>query len=251
MSERALWLAVDDRGEPEIFHAIQGEGISQGAPRVFIRLSGCNLHCVWCDTPYTWNWTESQFAHEDGKKFDISEERVKVGLADIANKVSAFQPVGIVITGGEPLLQQRQLPAMIDAIKEQTGPIYVEIETNGSIAPDAQIVERVNQFNVSPKLHHSGNEPSLALNPDRLSFWRGCPGANFKFVVSSPKDLDEIDTLIRSHRIPASRVSLMPLGRDGVSLRARSEWLTEECLKRGYRFTDRLHIHLFGDTRGT
>lgn len=236
MSERALWLAVDDRGEPEIFHAIQGEGISQGAPRVFIRLSGCNLHCVWCDTPYTWNWTESQFAHEDGKKFDISEERVKVGLADIANKVSAFQPVGIVITGGEPLLQQRQLPAMIDAIKEQTGPIYVEIETNGSIAPDAQIVERVNQFNVSPKLHHSGNEPSLALNPDRLSFWRGCPGANFKFVVSSPKDLDEIDTLIRSHRIPASRVSLMPLGRDGVSLRARSEWLTEECLKRGCMF---------------
>lgn len=251
MPDSNLWLAVDDQGEPEIFHAIQGEGISQGAPRVFIRLSGCNLHCVWCDTPYTWNWQGNDFAHEDGQKFDITHERVGVAITDIAERVAAFSPTGIVITGGEPLLQQRQLPAMIDAIKSAAGPIHVEVETNGSIEPGPDLLERVNQFNVSPKLHHSGNEPSLALNPDRLSFWRGCPGANFKFVVSSPKDLDEIDTLIRSHRIPASRVSLMPLGRDGVSLRARSEWLTEECLKRGYRFTDRLHIHLFGDTRGT
>lgn len=251
MSDTLIRLAVDDEGGPEIFHSVQGEGVSTGAPRVFIRLSGCNLHCKWCDTAYTWNWEGTPFQHEKDEKFDLSAQTISLSVSEIADRVAAFQPVGIVITGGEPLLQQGRLPEIIAAIKAAAGPVWVEIETNGSIKPGAELARLVNQFNVSPKLFHSGNDTDLALKPESLTVFASLPSTWFKFVIGEPEDIAEVDQLVRHLKVGADRVMLMPLGTDTPTLRQRSAWLTDECLKRGYRFSDRLHIHLFGDTRGT
>lgn len=251
MTDPALWLAVDDTGGPEIFSSVQGEGASLGSPRVFIRLSGCNLHCKWCDTAYTWNFEGTPFDHESGQKFDVEAERVSCTVDEIVRRVSAFSPTGIVITGGDPLLQKAKLAPLILAIKEACGPVWVEIETNGSIAPPVDLVPLINQFNISPKLQHSGNDASVALKPELLDGFAQLPASWFKFVVSTPEDLDEIVRLVRRHRIPSEKVFLMPLGTDSKTIRTRSGWLVDECLKYGFRLSDRLHIHLFGDTRGT
>ncbi len=251
MTEKRLRLAVDDTGAPEIFHSVQGEGPSLGAPRAFIRLSGCNLHCKWCDTAYTWNWIGTAFQHEGGTKYDLKSQMVSRTPGEIAECVAVFQPIGIVITGGEPLLQKERLPAVIDAIKSACGPVWVEIETNGTILPGNELSERVNQFNVSPKLTHSGNEPAFTTENERLADFGRMPNAFFKFVIATPEDLEEVTGLARRYKLSPDRIYLMPLGTDSVTVRKRMDWLVPLCLKYGYRLTDRLHIHLFGDTRGT
>lgn len=251
MSQETLWLAVDDHGNPEIFSSIQGEGASLGAPRTFIRLSGCNLHCKWCDTAYTWNFEGTPFSHEDDVKFVPEAERLSRSFDDVAAEVATSEPSGIVITGGEPMLQKGKLEGLITAIKNECGPVWVEIETNGSIAPPAGLIPLVNQFNVSPKLAHSGNDSAIALNEASLASYAAMPQSWFKFVIGSPEDLEEVLLLTRKFRIPHERVYLMPLGRSSDEVRTRSKWLTEECLRHGMNFTDRLHIHLYGDTRGT
>ena len=251
MSSETLWLAVDDEGEPEIFASIQGEGPSLGAPRTFIRLSGCNLHCKWCDTAYTWNFEGTPFHHDQGVKFDPSRERLSRSISEIARRVAVDEPTGIVITGGEPLLQKGKLAPLITAIKEASGPVWVEIETNGSIAPPDELLSLVNQFNISPKLSHSGNDETVAKNGSSLEMLARLPSSWFKFVVGEPSDIEEIKALAARHKIPSERIFLMPLGTTSGDIRVRSKWLVDECLRYGYRFTDRLHIHLFGDTRGT
>lgn len=251
MSDTRLRLAIDDRGEPEIFHSIQGEGASTGAPRVFVRLSGCNLHCKWCDTAYTWNWVETPFSHDSGQKYQLDKQTVTLTAAEIAERVKAFEPVGIVITGGEPLLQQARFPELISQIKSVCGPVWVEIETNGSIRPTTELAEIVNQFNVSPKLAHSGNPAELALKAESLAVFASLSSAWFKFVIADPEQVKDVAALARQYRISPDRILLMPLGTRSDVLRDRTEWLIPLCLEYGYRFTDRLHIHLFGNTRGT
>ena len=148
-------------------------------------------------------------------------------------------------------MQKQKLTELITAIKEACGPVWVEIETNGSIAPPRSLIPLVNQFNVSPKLAHSGNDPSIALNPEMLELFSRLPSAFFKFVISDPDNMDQVRALVRDFRIANERVYLMPLGTSGEKIRERSQWLVDECLREGFRFSDRLHIHLFGDTRGT
>ena len=251
MSDTSLWLAVDDDSQPEIFASIQGEGPSLGAPRTFIRLSGCNLHCHWCDTAYTWNWEGTDFSHDVNVKFDPKDERVSLDISDITRRVAETQPVGIVLTGGEPLMQKGKLVPLIEAIKNECGPVWVEIETNGSILPTPELVSHVNQFNISPKLAHSGNAPDIALRKDILTKYAQLPAAWFKFVIGDKSDLDQVSELVRENQIANDRVFLMPLGTTSEIVRERSLWLADACVELGYRFSDRLHIHLFGDTRGT
>lgn len=107
-----LIIATKEDGSPEIFRSIQGEGATAGQLRTFIRLSGCNLHCRWCDTAYSWNWSDSDFMHEADKpgrphKFDPNRNRVMLQFAEIAQAVLDLPSGGLVITGGEPLLQQK------------------------------------------------------------------------------------------------------------------------------------------------
>jgi hypothetical protein len=109
----------------------------------------------------------------------------------------------------------------------------------------------VHQYNVSPKLAHSGNPGELALRPEALAGFAQDKRAFFKFVISEPADVDEVLALAEDHAIPHARIFLMPEGRDSETLRARARWLAPICATHGFNFTDRLHIHLFGDTRGT
>jgi organic radical activating enzyme len=129
--------------------------------------------------------------------------------------------------------------------------IAVEIETNGTVAPPPRLDVRVDQYNVSPKLAHSGNPADLALIPERLDAWATEPRAYLKFVVASPADVDEVLALHARYRFRPERVFLMAEGTDSTTLRGRQAWLSALCLKHGFRMSDRMHIHLYGDTRGT
>ena len=153
----------------------------------------------------------------------------------------------LVITGGEPLPQAPALARMLAHLPA----MHVEIETNGTVAPHPALDPLVHQYNVSPKLAHSGNPAELALPPERLAHWAAEPRAFFKFVIATPADVDEVRAIQREHAIAGDRIYLMPEGRDSATIRERSRWLAALCPQAGFRFTDRLHIHLYGDTRGT
>lgn len=243
----ALTLATTTPGEPEIFASLQGEGPSLGRPVAFVRLSRCNLACTWCDTAYTWRFTGDNRPHRDGLAFERSANQVRLDEAEVAARIVALGQDRLVITGGEPLLQGAALAQMVALLDG----ISVEIETNGTVAPHPALDPLVAQYNVSPKLAHSGNPANLALPPERLAAWATDPRAWFKFVVASPADLDEVLALVEAHAIPRERVYLMPEGTDSATLRERECWLAPLALEHGLRLTDRLHIHLFGDTRGT
>ena len=242
-----LTLATTKPGEPEIFASLQGEGLSAGRPCAFVRLSRCNLACEWCDTAYTWHFTGDNRPHRDGEAFDRAANQIVLDETDVAERIAALGQPRLVITGGEPLLQGAALARMIGHLP----PMQIEVETNGTVAPHPALDPLVAQYNVSPKLAHSGNPASLALIPERLANWAAEPRAQFKFVIASPDDLAEVLALQQAHAIPGNRIWLMPEGRDAATLRTRGRWLAETCSENELNFTDRLHIHLWGDTRGT
>ena len=242
-----LTLATDDTGGPEIFASVQGEGPSAGAPVAFIRLSRCNLACIWCDTAYTWRFEGDERPHRDGTHFDRKANQLALDIGDAAERIASLGQKRLVITGGEPLLQAPALAQLAEALPDMT----FEVETNGTVAAPARLDIHIDQYNVSPKLAHSGNPAELALIADRLDAYALDPRAFFKFVIAQPEDIAEVVHLQRTHAIPPGRIFLMPEGTDSATLRTREEWLVPLCLKHGYRLSDRLHIHLFGDTRGT
>lgn len=242
-----LALATDDTGGPEIFASLQGEGPSAGMPVAFVRLSRCNLACVWCDTAYTWRFEGDNRPHRDGIAFDRKANQVTLSPQETAARIAALGQSRLVITGGEPLLQAGALAEMLGHLPDMT----VEIETNGTVQPPARLDVRVDQYNVSPKLSHSGNPAELALIPERLEAWAADPRAFFKFVIAAPDDVAEVLGLQRRYRIRPERVFLMAEGTDSATQRERQAWLSDLCLEHGFRMSDRLHIHLYGDTRGT
>ncbi|WP_338241159.1 7-carboxy-7-deazaguanine synthase QueE [Aurantiacibacter hainanensis] len=243
----ALILATQAPGEPEIFSSVQGEGPSAGMPVAFLRLSRCNLACVWCDTAYTWHFEGDERPHRSGEHFVREANQVKLDEEDVAGRIAALGQKRLVITGGEPLMQAGRLADMLEHLPD----MLVEIETNGTVDPPARLDYRVDQYNVSPKLAHSGNPAHLALKPEMLDRWATDERAVFKFVLAAPEDIGEVLDLVTTHMIPPARVFLMPEGTDSQTLRARMEWLVPLCLQHGFRLSDRLHIHLFGDKRGT
>lgn len=242
-----LTLATTKPGEPEIFASLQGEGPSMGRPCAFVRLSRCNLACTWCDTAYTWRFAGDNRPHRDGLTFERTANQIALDEAEVAARIMALGQDRLVITGGEPLLQGPALARMAALLPGMT----VEIETNGTIAPHSALDALVAQYNVSPKLAHSGNPADLALLPERLAAWTTDPRAWFKFVVASPGDLDEVLGLIAEHGLVRERVFVMPEGTASAVLRERMGWLAPLALQHGLRLSDRLHIHLYGDTRGT
>jgi 7-carboxy-7-deazaguanine synthase len=242
-------------GGPEIFHTIQGEGASAGCPAVFIRTSRCNLHCIWCDTDHTWNFEGTPWPHEKDtlagyskfKKEDVTHE---ISPEQAADHILAHDCDRVVITGGEPLLQEEDVLALIHAVRAKRPGTLFEIETNGTRRPTDPLAKAIDQFNVSPKLANSGMAASLRLKPEALSHLASLPNSWFKFVVTAPRDLEEIEELLGSHAISPAKVILMPEGRDSATLDQRALWLAEICRNKGYRYGERLHVRLWGDKRG-
>jgi len=215
-------------------------------PVAFIRLSRCNLACIWCDTAYTWRWDEAK-PHRDEIAFDRRANQVKLPPQEAAQRVEDLGQKRLVITGGEPLLQGAGLADMLEHLPD----ISVEIETNGTTKAPSHVDIRVDQYNVSPKLAHSGNPAALALIEERLDFYASDPRAFFKFVIAGESDVEEVLALQRKHHIPSQRIFLMPEGVESDALIDRARWLAPLCLKHGFKMSDRLHIHLYGDERGT
>ena len=242
-----LTIATTIPGEPEIFASVQGEGRSAGLLCTFVRLSRCNLACTWCDTAYTWHFDGDLRPHRDGVTFDRGTNQIVLSEQDVAARIMALGGERLVITGGEPLLQGAQLARMVALLDGHR----VEIETNGTVAPHTALAALVAQYNVSPKLRHSGNAPEIALLSERLTAWKNEPKAYFKFVISVPEDVAEVLALQVAYAIPTDRIQLMPEGTTSAAIRARSDWLAPLALAHGLGFSDRLHIHLYGDTRGT
>ncbi len=246
-----LTLATTTPGEPEIFASLQGEGPSAGKPVAFIRLSRCNLACQWCDTAYTWHFTGDNRPHRSGATYDRAANQVTLTEQDAAERIAALGKPRLVITGGEPLLQGAALARMLETLAELAPEMTAEVETNGTVAPHPAFDARIAQYNVSPKLAHSGNPADLALPPDRLAHWAAEPRAMFKFVIAQPADVEEVLVLAELHAIPAARIWLMAEGTDPQTLASREGWLADMCLQHNLTLSKRLHIELYGDTRGT
>ncbi len=234
----SLKVSRQPDGEPEIFHSLQGEGPASGTPSVFLRLALCNLVCTWCDTKYTWDW----------RSHDYRTEVIELPLEQVERNILAYGCRHLVITGGEPLLQQGGLASLVRSLKGRE--FTFEVETNGTIAPHAELVEDVDQWNVSPKLENSGNALHRREVPGALDAFRRLPHSYFKFVVVESSDVEKVRELVERHDIPRDRVILMPEGRSRQALEHRSQWLSRVCIEEGFRFTPRLHILLWGDQRG-
>ena len=242
-------------GRPEIFYSIQGEGKSAGRPSVFVRTSSCNLHCIWCDTDYTWNWLGTPFPHVNDakpgyKKFDRKKWVARCPVDEVAAAVAVFPCKNVILTGGEPLMQQPALVELMLALRFISKDYRFETETNGTFSPTPAFDAQIDQYNVSPKLENSGNTRRLREKPAALRFFAQSPKANFKFVLSDKKDLEEVLGLLKTYAIPPEKVWLMP---EGISVRAlatRRKWLVDICKERSFNYSDRLHVQIWGSKKG-
>lgn len=228
----------------ETFLSIQGEGKLTGVPSYFIRASGCNLRCSWCDTPYaSWN------PEGESKRVD-----------EIAQQAAMSGAKHVVVTGGEPMIFPA-IERLCDALHEHG--MHITIETAGTVFRDIAC----DLMSMSPKLCNSAPEEGDPRDPKGV--WRQRHNERrlsidalqqlvdrygerqFKFVVRSPLDLTEIDDLLSSLRgWTANDIILMPEGVTSPSADVRA-WIVDECIKREWRYGHRLHIELFGNTRGT
>lgn len=228
----------------EIFHSLQGEGELAGVSSVFVRTSGCNLRCNWCDTPYaSWN--------PEGRQMEV-----EAIIAEVRAHPSARH---VVLTGGEPMIA----PAIHElAFQLQELGYHITIETAATVRPGGIACDLAS---LSPKLAHSAPDTrlddtwrrkheELRWQPETVASWIATArNYQLKFVVSREADVDEIELMIAETRcaVPRSKILLMPEGTTVEKLRASSTWLAELCKQRGYRYAPRLHIELYGNKRGT
>ncbi len=207
----------------------------------FLRLSGCNLRCSWCDTPYTWDWTGV-----NGRAYDPEMERQMLDVDAIVSAIDAHRTDMLVVSGGEPLLQQRRLLPLLQRMVHDG--VRVEIETAATVVPLTEVVTCVAQFNVSPKLSNSGNPLQRRHRPAVLDALQASGKAAWKFVAVGVEDLAEIDALVAQHHL--TPIYVMPEGTTAEVVTARMRLLTNDVLARGWNLTSRLHVLLYGNRRG-
>lgn len=221
----------------EIFGpTVQGEGPELGRRCGFVRLGRCNLACSWCDTPYTWDWS----------RYDASVELSTHSVDAVVARLATMAIDTVVLTGGEPLLQQRRLVPLIEEFRRLRWRTHVE--TAGTIAWqfDARLVDR---WVVSPKLANSGMSARRRL---RFEVLRGFvdAGASFKFVVTEPDDLDEVEYIARRAEIPPTAVWIMAEGTAPKAVATRTATIADDVIARGWNLTTRLHVLAWGNKRG-
>ncbi|WP_031066013.1 7-carboxy-7-deazaguanine synthase QueE [Streptomyces sp. NRRL F-5527] len=230
-----FWLIVAECFGVEV-PTFQGEGPSCGHPALFIRLSRCNLTCAKCDTKYTWDWS----------RFDPRKESTRRSVADLVAWAASSPVELVVITGGEPLIQQPRLVPLVR--KLLAAGKRVEVETNGTIAPLPELIVEGVRFNVSPKLASFGMEEGKSLVPATLEAFAASDRAAFKFVASTVADLDRIAELADAHRL--APVWVMPEGTTAEEIIATTRVLADAVAARHWHFTTRLHVLAFADARG-
>jgi 7-carboxy-7-deazaguanine synthase len=225
----------------EIFYSIQGEGKLMGVPSVFIRASGCNLRCVWCDTPYA-SW---------------EPQGEEMGVEQIMDRIKHWSATHAVVTGGEPTIMP-DIASLCDALHQRNK--HITIETAGTV----YVPIAVDLASLSPKLSNStphereGGRFAAAHERQRMNisvlqqFIEAAPDFQLKFVVSGESDLVEIHSVLKQLTgWKGDDILLMPEGVDRAILEERSAWLGEICKREGFRFCPRLHIMLYGNKRGT
>ena len=219
----------------EIFYSIQGEGSLVGIPSVFVRSSGCNLRCSWCDTPYTsWN--------PEGDDWPL--ERVLAA-------VDTYAARHVVVTGGEPMIA-REIVDLTRQLRQRGR--HITIETAGTVFAPVEC----DLMSISPKLANSTppgewaqRHERLRIQPETLRRLMTAYEYQLKFVIAQPDDVAEVLALLRALDADAGKVILMPEGVDAGVLRDRGVWLAEVCKREGFRFSPRLHVELYGNRRGT
>lgn len=227
----------------EIFGpTIQGEGKNAGKPVAFLRLAICNLHCSFCDTKFTWSFAGSQ----DSERYNMVDEVHYMRISDILAKLLATGMKHLVISGGEPLLQHKQLVYLLEILK--LAGWFVEVETNGTVYPNDSFVNLIDQINCSPKLSNSGERFECRIKEQALINLVLCGKANFKFVIQTTKDLDEAVNLMTTYHM--KDVRFMPECRTPEELKEKEEWLKPLCERMGVIYCTRLSI-LNGNRRGT
>jgi 7-carboxy-7-deazaguanine synthase len=222
----------------EIFYSIQGEGMLAGVPSALVRLTGCNLRCTWCDTPYT-SWAPEGEEH---------------AISDIVQEVCSHSPTHVVVTGGEPMIAL-SLPELCRALKELR--LHITIETAGTVYQPVVC----DLMSISPKLANSTpfdrEGGRWAMQHDRLRYQPEVLGRlmseydhQLKFVVNDSKDLEEIHTILKETGAERNRVLLMAEGTTREAISARAPWIVDICKREGFRYSPRLHIDLWGNVRG-
>ena len=219
----------------EIFYSVQGEGILAGVPSVFIRTSGCNLRCSWCDTPYT-SW---------------KPEGEDLSLDAVIDRATAFPTARhVVVTGGEPMIA----PGVVELSERlRAFGLHITFETAGTVFAPVTC----DLMSISPKLANSTPEgvfhdrhEQLRLQPEVLKRLTHDYDYQLKFVVAQPSDLAELQAIVSQLNAPADKVILMPEGITSDALTERGAWIAELCKQHGYRFGPRLHVYLYGNRRG-
>lgn len=216
----------------EIFKSHQFEGSNTGKLTTFIRLSGCNLNCKFCDTKYAATSFKELSLEEIGKKITTSF---------------------VTITGGEPLSHRENFVKLVKYLLDDLF-VQIEVETNGTIEiPKALSLEKENiQWNVSPKLSFSGNSFSKRINFKALEKFANLPNSIFKIVVRNQKDINEAQDILlkRNLEIDIDKIYLMPEGKTREEQLNNGKKIWELAKNYNFNFSPRIHILLFDNKRG-
>lgn len=231
-----------------IFTSLQGEGETAGKPAVFLRLQFCNLACGlsggWkCDTDYTWNKTKKDIL---GEPYDLDYKKAVLQIKKAwMKKFRKKDKRRLIITGGEPLLQQQTIVLMLKMMTDWE----IEIETNGTIKPLIEL--STCQINCSPKLKNSGNHKTKRYKPEVLKYINSLPNPWFKFVALTPADLKEVDYIVKKCGINKERVFIMPEGHTAESVTLHAEKISRSVKIRGWKLSFRNQLIWFGTKRRT